>query len=311
MIPMGRPANRVLNGLMTRGGRPLLFAHRGDSFHAPENTLEAARLAHQTGAFAWELDVQPTRDGVLIVIHDDELERTTDVAIAYHGDPRCARGFRVCDFDWAEIAALDAGSWFVALDGGPRSARDFGTLESISDARRSELGSGRVRVPTLTQALELTRELDWLVNVEIKACQCDPGSLAAAVLAAVAEAGMGDRVLISSFDHALVAASAALPGDHAVGLLSTTAGHGIVYVAASLGAHTLNLGSRALGMSRGTRSDEDQRLLAELAGREMPLLVYTVNDHAPGGLADRLADLGASAIFTDDPGSRRISDGPG
>ncbi len=303
---MSRPANRVLNGLAKRGGRALLIAHRGDSFHAPENTLESARLGRDAGAFAWELDVQLTRDGALIVLHDDSLIRTTNVAIVYQGDPRGARGFLACEFDLAEIMTLDAGSWFVANDGGPRSARDFGTLESLPGSRLAQFASGGVRVPTLAQALELTLELDWLVNVEIKACECDSEDLAAQVLAVVAETGMSERVLISSFDRALVTAAAAIPGDHAAGLLAETADPGIVDLAATLGAQTLNLGSRALVIGE-THSEENQQLIAKLSEHEMPLLVYTVNDHAPGGLADRLAELGASALFTDDP---RRSVGP-
>ena len=294
---MGRPANRVLNGLLDRVGLPLLIAHRGDSFHAPENTLEAARLAHQAGAFAWELDVQPTRDGTLVVVHDDSLTRTTDVAVGYQGDPRGKPGFLVRDFDWSEIASLDAGSWFLDPAGGPRSARAFSTLESLSPSWRSELASGRVRIPTLAIALELTRQLDWLVNVEIKACDCNPETLAAQILAEVVHADMADRVLISSFDHALVAASAAIPGDHLVGLLSETAEPGIVDHALALGARTLNLGVEALGSG----SEHDRALLADLAVRGLPLLIYTVNDHGPGGMADHLRELGVSALFTDDP----------
>ena len=68
--------------------------------HAPENTLEAARLGRQAGAEAWELDVQLTRDGVAVVLHDESLSRTTDVAARFPGDPRGRDGYRVTDFDW-------------------------------------------------------------------------------------------------------------------------------------------------------------------------------------------------------------------
>src|SRR4051794_37261026 len=76
-----------------RPGRPLIIAHRGDSSHAPENTLEAALLGRDSGADAWELDVQLTRDGVPVVVHDETLLRTTDVARRFAGDPRGDDGF--------------------------------------------------------------------------------------------------------------------------------------------------------------------------------------------------------------------------
>src|SRR3984957_6809237 len=117
--------NRFLDLLKSSRNHPVVVAHRGDSFHAPENTLEAARLAQQAGADAWELDVQLTRDGVPVVLHDESLLRTTDVATRFKDDPGGRAGFRVSDFDFEEIRSLDAGSWFVAADGGPRSARSF------------------------------------------------------------------------------------------------------------------------------------------------------------------------------------------
>ena len=134
---LGDSKNRFLALLKARGDDPVIVAHRGDSFHAPENTLEAARLAWEAGADAWELDVQLTRDGVPIVLHDESLLRTTDVATRFKDDPRGQAGFRVSDFDFSEIRALDAGSWFVAADGG-RSLR-----ACVRHARPSRAGVGR------------------------------------------------------------------------------------------------------------------------------------------------------------------------
>jgi len=80
--------------------RPLLFAHRGASAHAPENTLPAFELAADMGADGIELDVQITSDGKLIVRHDRTLGRTED-AIG-----------RVQDWTFEDLRALDVGSWF-------------------------------------------------------------------------------------------------------------------------------------------------------------------------------------------------------
>ena len=156
--PLGRSENRFLALLRSPRTRPLIIAHRGDSFHAPENTLEAARLGREAGADAWELDVQLTRDGVPVVLHDESLLRTTDVAARFAGDPRGRDGFRVSDFDFDEVRTLDAGSWFVDADGGPRSARDFGTLDRLDPADVAHFRSGSVRIPTLEEALIFTRE---------------------------------------------------------------------------------------------------------------------------------------------------------
>src|SRR5262245_59431253 len=83
--------------------RPWVIAHRGDSSRAPENTLEAGLAAHRGGADAWELDVQLSRDRVPVVIHDDSLLRTTDVAMRFPDDPRRVSGYLVGDFDLDEL----------------------------------------------------------------------------------------------------------------------------------------------------------------------------------------------------------------
>ncbi|MEU9880739.1 glycerophosphodiester phosphodiesterase [Streptomyces phaeochromogenes] len=85
-----------------------VIAHRGASAYAPENTLAAIDKADDLG-FRWvENDVQRTKDGQLVVIHDDSLSRTTDVEEVFPG----RAPWKVKDFTAAEIAQLDAGSWF-------------------------------------------------------------------------------------------------------------------------------------------------------------------------------------------------------
>lgn len=90
------------------GAPPVVIAHRGASAYAPENTLPAIDKAAALG-FRWvENDVQRTKDGRLVVIHDDSLKRTTNVEEVYPG----RAPWKVKDFTAAEIARLDAGSWF-------------------------------------------------------------------------------------------------------------------------------------------------------------------------------------------------------
>ena len=74
-------------------------AHRGASYDAPENTLVSAKLAWKNRADAVELDIRPTKDNGLVVIHDADTKRTTGVA------------GKIEEMTLAQIQALDAGSW--------------------------------------------------------------------------------------------------------------------------------------------------------------------------------------------------------
>ncbi|MFF4214200.1 glycerophosphodiester phosphodiesterase [Streptomyces sp. NPDC001796] len=125
---------------------PVVIAHRGASAYAPENTLAAVDKAAAMG-FSWvENDVQRTRDGRLVVLHDATLERTTDVKQLFPG----RSPWRVKDFTAAEIALLDAGSWF-----GPQYAG--------------------ARVPTLRQYMERVSQHHQNLLLEIKNPELYPG----------------------------------------------------------------------------------------------------------------------------------------
>lgn len=98
--------------LATRLGipHPAVIAHRGASFDAPESTAAAYKLARDLGADYLELDLQRSKDGVLFALHDNNLQRTTDVAKKFperKDSPANA-------FTMAELKTLDAGSWFNA-----------------------------------------------------------------------------------------------------------------------------------------------------------------------------------------------------
>jgi glycerophosphoryl diester phosphodiesterase len=95
--------------------RKTLIAHRGASAYAPEHTLDSYRLAISQKADYVEQDLQITKDGVLICLHDLTLERTTNVAEAFPdrgAHENSGRHWYASDFTLAEIKALDAGSWF-------------------------------------------------------------------------------------------------------------------------------------------------------------------------------------------------------
>ncbi len=120
------------NALLTAVGgvTPLVTFHRGDCSVAPENTLPAFRSAILKGGDRIELDVQMTKDGVVMVTHDASLKRCT------------GKNAKIYDLTYAEVEQLDAGSWF--------STRFAGT-----------------QLPTFEQVLQLCQGRIGL-NVEIK-----------------------------------------------------------------------------------------------------------------------------------------------
>ncbi len=142
--------------------RPLVFAHRGASKAAPENTLPAFEAAIRMGADGVELDVQYSSDGALVIFHNPRLNATTN------GEGR------VTSHTLAELRELDAGSWFDPQFAGTRIA----TLDEVLDLLNGKL----------------------LVNIEIKALDSATMGLGADVVKAVRAHDMVDQVVISSFN---------------------------------------------------------------------------------------------------------------
>jgi glycerophosphoryl diester phosphodiesterase len=147
-----------------------VVAHRGASGHAPENTMDAFRLAIEMGADAIELDVHRTRDGTLAVIHDDTLDRTTDATGS------------VSELKLDQIRKADAGARFGAPDG------------SFPFAGRG------LQVPTLAEVVEWLPDGIGLV-VELKARGAVDGTVETLRDSAVRAAG---RVSVISFDEAAI-----------------------------------------------------------------------------------------------------------
>ncbi len=117
---------------------PWVVAHRGASAYAPENTVPAFTLAASQGATFVEIDLQRTRDGALVCLHDLTLERTTDVETVFpdratqvtvRGETR--KQWPLADFTLAEIKRLDAGQWFDAKFAGTRIPTFGETIEAV------------------------------------------------------------------------------------------------------------------------------------------------------------------------------------
>lgn len=149
---------------------PLLFAHRGASADAPENTIAAFNLARRQNADGIELDVQLTRDRVPVVIHDDTVDRTTNG----HG--------AVQEMTVLELKQLDAGTW-------------------KGEGFRGE------KIPTLADVLDVLS--DWLkpagsarpgiLNIELKAEGLRTDGLERVVVNMIANRDIQSRIIVSSF----------------------------------------------------------------------------------------------------------------
>lgn len=147
---------------------PILIAHRGGSLEAPENTLAAFRHAIEIGMRYVELDVQMSRDGELMVIHDETLDRTTNG----HGP--------VGDYTFEELRKLDAGSHFR-----PQFAGET--------------------IPTLREVMELCVDAGVGVVIEIKSPHLYVGmeEKVAALLAEMYTSG-AENIWCISFDHGAI-----------------------------------------------------------------------------------------------------------
>lgn len=153
---------------------PIIFAHRGASAHAPENTLAAFELAVAQGAPAVELDVKLTSDRYLVVLHDHTLQRTTNGSGLL-----AATSFEA-------LRELDAGSWKDAKFAGEK-------------------------VPLLEEVLEVVGK-KVLINIELTNYTTPYDGLPHEVIALVQKHGLQDRVIFSSFNfNNLILAKKNLP----------------------------------------------------------------------------------------------------
>ena len=183
----------------------LNIAHRGARAFAPENTLAAFQKAKNLGCQMFEMDVRMSKDGELVVHHDEQLTRCTDVKAKFPDRST----YYVADFTYDELNILDAGSWYVEQLSLPASQRqeflqtltDEESARFVSPQDREFYASGEIRLPTIKQTLEFARQVDMMVNIELKT-QPDIGSeLIETVVKLVEFMRLEHQILISSFDH--------------------------------------------------------------------------------------------------------------
>jgi glycerophosphoryl diester phosphodiesterase len=215
-----------------------IIGHRGASGLAPENTMAAFRLAADLGARYIETDLQLTRDGRLILLHDEKLQRTTN-----------GRGF-VLTRTFDELRDLDAGSWFPKRILGKRHApRRF---------------SGE-RIPSIEELFNLAYERDLGLYLEIKAPYA-PG-IEQAVIAAIRNAGALARSTVICFDLDILLNVRKIDRAIAIGYLFSKRLPDAVARAVAAGAGTI--------LPHASRVTP--RLMAQAKQNRLKVITWTVN----------------------------------
>ncbi len=184
---------------------PFIYAHRGASGAFPENTMRAFEEARKSGATGIELDVQLTKDGQVVIIHDETLERTTN-----------GTGY-VQEYTLSQLKNLDAGSWFS-----PSFSQE--------------------RIPTLAEVLQWmnTDGNDLRVNIELKNDIIPYKGLEEKVLALIEMYQVEERIILSSFNPISLQRVRTLHPTIEIGYLIAGKQEGAVETATRLGANAIH-----------------------------------------------------------------------
>ena len=274
------------------------IAHRGASAYAPEHTLPAYLLALEMGADYVEQDLQLTRDGVLICMHDTTLDRTTNVEelfpdrateVERRGVQR--QVWRVADFTLDEIKTLDAGSWF---------GQEFADTRVPTFQEAIDLVKGQAGIYPETKAPEEYQALGHTMEEEL-----------ARVLAANGldtPAGQRDTpIYVQSFSPASLKRMYALTGD-TYKLVQLVGGDQAATLLTDDGLRGVAEYADGIGPSVQLIADDSSRA-ATARGLGLEVHPYTVRaSRLPDGFSDAGAymrhlfdDLGATGVFTDNP----------
>ncbi len=179
-----------------------VWAHRGASAYAPENTIAAFRMAVEMGADGVELDVHESADGKLMVIHDETVDRTSNGS------------GRVVDMTCQELKQLDFSNGFDKYAG--------------------------ARIPTLREVFGLLKNTNITINIEIKCDVVVYWGIWDKLLQLEQEMGMQGRILYSSFNHYVLMELRKSAPDAKIGLLYSNAMVDAWLYAQHLGAQALH-----------------------------------------------------------------------
>lgn len=244
---------------------PLVMAHRGGRGLWPENTFYAFEHAVDLGVDVLEMDIHSTADGVLVTMHDDSVDRTTDGSGPIHG------------FTLAELQKLDAGYYWTSDDGQTYPYRGQG-----------------ITVPTLEEIFTAFPEM--LMNIEIK--QVEP-PIVTDFCQMLREYGRTDKVLVGSFDAATLKdfrkACSEVP-------TSVTEPEARIFFALNKvlldAAYRPGAEAFQLPEYHGDLHVVTRNFVEGAHDYHMPVNVWTVNETED---MDRLLSLGVDGIITDYP----------
>ncbi len=180
-----------------------VWAHRGASGYYPENTMSSFEEAVRQKADGIELDVHLSKDGYLVVCHDETLNRTTN-----------GKGF-IKQYDLYELKQLDAGSWFDKRFKGEK-------------------------IPLLEEAIDLVKRSNMELNIEIKAGSIFYPGIEEKVLKMIDKYGIRNKVIISSFDHYSLVKIKNIDKDIKTGILYTEALYKPINYMKTTGANALH-----------------------------------------------------------------------
>ena len=245
--------------------RPLVIGHRGFSAFAPENTLPSFNLALEAGADLVELDYRQSADGQLLVIHDPELDRTTNARLRWGGEH-----IKFEDKTAWEIRNLDAGSWFD-----PRFA---GT-----------------RVPLLSEALDLI-QTRGVTLLERKSGDVE------SIVSLLESKRLIGRVVVQSFDWNFLRALHDRAPEQTLAALGPLGGlPGAKRAPGVFGQLTGRWlkALRATGAGVVVWNKQVSKTAVRQAHHQgLKVWVYTINRPE---LANRLLDIGVDGIITNNP----------
>lgn len=225
-----------------RRERPMkIWAHRGASGHAPENTMAAFELADTLGADGIELDVQLSKDGVPVVIHDERVDRVSGVP-----------GF-VRDLTLRELKALNVNQGFPAY--------------------------GRTEIPTLSEVYDWLGKTELSVNLELKNSVIPYEGLEEKVLRLAEEKNVAGRILYSSFDHRSMLRLRKLQPAARIAFLYSDGLLDMAEYGARYGAWALHPSLRNIFRGASERN-EDSGLIRQCHDRGLRVHVWTVNEEA-------------------------------
>lgn len=227
------------------------FAHRGASKYFPENTILSLKEGIKSGANGLEIDVHKTKDNKLVVIHDEDIQRT----------------FK-----------------------GKGLVKDM-TLEELRNFKcrnKNFEDNLECRIPTLEEVLDLIRDINIVLNIELKTDEIHYEGIEKDVIELVNRYGLKKKIILSSFNHESIRICREIDSEIETGLLYYKKIENVVQYAKEFGANAIHPDLRLVS----------EEIIREANENNIKVNIYTVNSPI---YMRKLIEAGANGIFTDYP----------